>query len=226
MEEVIPGLYVSDKESAADIGLLRQHRISAIVSLGCEPPSGCVNTHLYKNTKLDNFSLWEPTITPTNHQTQLENTTSQSSYPSSMSFLCFPNLLDSPESPLLPLLSHTSAFIATSRLEGRAVCVHCVYGQSRSVSVIAAYLLHEIVKYVWNQKQTEKKSEKTLETFDDHHVGTQKAGEDVESDVMAEVLADNPIIKEEISGDTHKTTHGDHIFLSAIFSLLRKRNIK
>lgn len=53
----------------------------------------------------------------------------------------FPEYLDMPETNLLGILNTSSEFIGTQKALGNRVLVHCVYGQSRSATVIAAYLI-------------------------------------------------------------------------------------
>jgi hypothetical protein len=56
-------------------------------------------------------------------------------------YCSFPDLLDMPETNLLVIFERTTAFIAAQVASGKQVLVHCVYGQSRSASVIAAYMV-------------------------------------------------------------------------------------
>ena len=56
-------------------------------------------------------------------------------------FLCFPDILDTPETLIVHILSRTSEFISLKRKQGRSVLVHCVHGQSRSAVVVVSYLV-------------------------------------------------------------------------------------
>ena len=59
--------------------------------------------------------------------------------------LVFSDLLDSPEQPILDILFKTCCFIESiPKIEN--VLVHCVYGQSRSVSVVWWYLINVLYK--------------------------------------------------------------------------------
>ena len=60
---------------------------------------------------------------------------------SDMHYLCFPNILDTPETIILHIFARTTEFISCQREQGRSVLVHCIYGQSRSAITIGAYLL-------------------------------------------------------------------------------------
>jgi len=59
----------------------------------------------------------------------------------SLQYLSFPYILDTPETNIISITGQTSAFIKTALDSGDRVLVHCVYGQSRSATVIIAYLL-------------------------------------------------------------------------------------
>jgi dual specificity phosphatase 12 len=58
-----------------------------------------------------------------------------------LTVLTFDRLHDAPEAPIAAIFAHTNAFIHAALAAGEAVVVHCVYGQSRSAAVVAAYLL-------------------------------------------------------------------------------------
>ena len=57
------------------------------------------------------------------------------------SALTFDSLHDAPEAPIAAIFAQTNAFISAGLAAHEAVVVHCVYGQSRSAAVVAAYLL-------------------------------------------------------------------------------------
>ena len=62
-------------------------------------------------------------------------------------YLCFPYLLDTPETSIAHIFKSTNSFITTAtEVFNENVLIHCVHGQSRSVAVILAYLLHKNVK--------------------------------------------------------------------------------
>jgi dual specificity phosphatase 12 len=58
-----------------------------------------------------------------------------------LQYLCFPHILDTPEAIILHIFTRTTDFITAQHQQGRAVLVHCIYGQSRSATVIVAFLL-------------------------------------------------------------------------------------
>jgi dual specificity phosphatase 12 len=68
------------------------------------------------------------------HAEEYENT-------ENVHYLCFPHILDTPEAIILHIFTNTTEFISSYLLDGRAVLVHCIYGQSRSATVIVAYLV-------------------------------------------------------------------------------------
>jgi hypothetical protein len=55
--------------------------------------------------------------------------------------LCFPDILDSPESIILHILTQTNNFLSENIGKGGKCLVHCVYGQSRSATVCVAYMI-------------------------------------------------------------------------------------
>lgn len=58
-------------------------------------------------------------------------------------YLSFPKILDTPETNILSITEQTNNFIQSSiDIHDGRVLVHCVYGQSRSATVIINYLLH------------------------------------------------------------------------------------
>jgi hypothetical protein len=56
-------------------------------------------------------------------------------------YLCYPLLLDTPETLILDCLPDATRFIADSIKKDASILVHCVYGQSRSCTAVLAYLL-------------------------------------------------------------------------------------
>ena len=59
----------------------------------------------------------------------------------SIDYYSFPSFLDMPETNLLRIFDETTAIIEESIKMDKQVLVHCVYGQSRSSAIIAAYLI-------------------------------------------------------------------------------------
>ena len=57
--------------------------------------------------------------------------------------LFFTDIQDSPEENILPLFQLSNEFIVSCIQQKLSVLIHCVYGQSRSVSLCVAYLVHE-----------------------------------------------------------------------------------
>lgn len=57
-------------------------------------------------------------------------------------YLSFPTVLDNPETTILSCFESTNKFIGDAIGSGQNVLVHCVYGQSRSASVIISYMIH------------------------------------------------------------------------------------
>lgn len=60
-----------------------------------------------------------------------------------INYLCFPHILDTPEEIILHIFARTTAFIAIQLEQKRSVLVHCIYGQSRSAAVVAAFLISQ-----------------------------------------------------------------------------------
>ena len=60
---------------------------------------------------------------------------------SDIKYVSYPSLLDKPEESLGPLISSMLPSICADMIAGRKVLIHCVYGQSRSASLILAYLI-------------------------------------------------------------------------------------
>ena len=78
-------------------------------------------------------------------QHQIENIVSLGCTPATqydrIKYLAFPSILDTPETVLLDIFQSTSLFIDEAVKRKQNVLVHCIYGQSRSASVIVAYML-------------------------------------------------------------------------------------
>jgi len=61
--------------------------------------------------------------------------------PTPEEWLKYPEFLDMPHEPLCSIFAETTAFMQRAKEEGQRVLVHCRYGQSRSVSVVLAFLV-------------------------------------------------------------------------------------
>jgi hypothetical protein len=59
----------------------------------------------------------------------------------SVRYLSYPLLLDTPETNIISIFDQTNEYIRLAFNNDEKVLVHCVYGQSRSATVIIAYLL-------------------------------------------------------------------------------------
>lgn len=58
-----------------------------------------------------------------------------------ITYLSISSVLDTPETLLLDFFMDTTSFIASCVKESEPVLIHCVYGQSRSATVVCAYLV-------------------------------------------------------------------------------------
>ena len=56
-------------------------------------------------------------------------------------YIAYTNLLDTPETKIISVLLETNKIIDSAIKEKHNILVHCVYGQSRSASVIVSYLM-------------------------------------------------------------------------------------
>lgn len=71
--------------------------------------------------------------------------------------LAFPDIQDSPDQNILSLFVSANEFLDTCRQQKLSTLIHCVYGQSRSVTLCIAYLIHmgmnleEAMTYVKNK---------------------------------------------------------------------------
>ena len=114
MDEVSPRVFISDLKSANDGTLLRKNNIKCIISLGCS-----VEISVYDEACIDRALC-----------------------------LQFPLLLDAPEEIIVDVLlfaaAHIQRVLSPSNSFGNSsgsVLVHCVYGQSRSASVIMWHMI-------------------------------------------------------------------------------------
>lgn len=62
-------------------------------------------------------------------------------FPNDFVYMSIEDLEDSPKSDITPYIKDTNRFIDKARSEKGKVLVHCWLGQSRSVSIILAYLM-------------------------------------------------------------------------------------
>ena len=56
-------------------------------------------------------------------------------------YISYPNLKDSPEIQIIKILNQLNTIINDELLNNMNVLVHCIYGQSRSITVIISYLI-------------------------------------------------------------------------------------
>jgi len=56
-------------------------------------------------------------------------------------YISYPNLKDSPEIQIIKILNQLNTIINDELLNNMKVLVHCIYGQSRSITVIISYLI-------------------------------------------------------------------------------------
>lgn len=62
-------------------------------------------------------------------------------YPLKYIYFCDTKIQDLPESPILHVIEQAVVFISEQISKGYSVLVHCVYGQSRSATICAGYLI-------------------------------------------------------------------------------------
>jgi predicted protein tyrosine phosphatase len=68
-------------------------------------------------------------------------------FPDWLQYFCI-DVKDTPESILVQAVVDASAFIHQNVQEGAAVLVHCVYGQSRSVTGVPLFVSLALISYV------------------------------------------------------------------------------
>jgi hypothetical protein len=120
MEEVIPRLYISNLDAASDKTLRVSKGITHIISVGCQLQEAV--DEVISSSKVTLLLDERP-----------------------YHVLQYPEIRDLPDSLICGLFEETNEFIseALSTSPSSAVLVHCVYGQSRSATIVLAYILSE-----------------------------------------------------------------------------------
>lgn len=121
MDKVLDNLYIGSLEQANDAELLEQHEVQYIISLGCQ-----VNESILHSTRV--------TALGTNKQLS-----------SNLINVSFLDTLDVTNYIIFREVRICCHIIAYNLQHNINTLVHCVYGQSRSVAIIAAYLIYKRV---------------------------------------------------------------------------------
>lgn len=159
MDEIVPGLFISDLRAAEDEKLLRLNRIENILSLGCRPKTysevnGCevhVRQHLVYEALLDVpesalFDILAVTSDFINQALCIDGRTVASSLTLADVSTCDAAAIDASAVHPSADSEYTSRRLDTARIGN--VLVHCVYGQSRSAAIILHYLItHRRTEY-------------------------------------------------------------------------------
>lgn len=117
-------LYISDLASVT-LSSLSLHDIGLVVSVGCTIDS------IINSTDISNSNTSNSTDT-----NDITNTTG------SIERVSYPDILDQPEQVILHILNDTNTAITkTINIDKKNVLVHCIYGQSRSVTITISYLM-------------------------------------------------------------------------------------
>ena len=115
MKQVVPRVFISGIEAACNDGERKRRNISHIISIGC---------HIIETESSEG---------------RLEYQSENDHY----QILQYPHIRDLPDSLISPIFEECNNFISDA-LASRStsnVLVHCYYGQSRSATVLVAYLI-------------------------------------------------------------------------------------